>query len=167
MVHKDYNINIINIIVAISIILNCLALFQPVFISERGYSLNALHQGNPAITWTYLLYGIMTFPLEIITLRFGSDCINYLWITYVIYLYVLNLMKRKRHLITQIILMMLSIAIIILFYSCHSMISSSEDALIEIIGMKMIGYYMILTSNALLLAAILGNLLKNGKIFFI
>lgn len=36
MVHKDYSINIINIIVAISIILNCLALFQPVFISERG-----------------------------------------------------------------------------------------------------------------------------------
>jgi len=43
------------------------------------------------------------------------------------------------------------------------MISSSEDALIEIIGMKMIGYYMILTSNALLLAAILGNLLKNNQ----
>ena len=63
----------------------------------------------------------------------------------------------------QIVLMMLSIAIIILFYSCHSMISSSEDALIEIIGMKMIGYYMILTSNALLLAAILGNLLKSAR----
>ena len=43
------------------------------------------------------------------------------------------------------------------------MISSSEDALIEIIGMKMIGYYMILTSNALLLAAILGDLLKNNQ----
>ena len=88
--------------------------------------------------------------MEIITLGFGGNCIHYLWITYVIYLYVLNLMKRKRHLIMQIVLMMLSIAIIILFYSCHSMISSSEDALIEIIGMKMIGYYMILTSNALL-----------------
>ena len=105
-------------------------------------------------------YMVITFPLEIITLGFGGNCIHYLWITYVIYLYVLNLMKRKRHLIMQIVLMMLSIAIIILFYSCHSMISSSEDALIEIIGMKMIGYYMILTSNALLLAAILGNLLK-------
>jgi len=63
----------------------------------------------------------------------------------------------------QIVLMMLSIAIIILFYSCHSMISSSEDALIEIIGMKMIGYYMILTSNALLLAVILGDFLKNNQ----
>ena len=43
------------------------------------------------------------------------------------------------------------------------MISSSEDALIEIIGMKMIGYYMILTSNALLLAVILGDFLKNNQ----
>ena len=163
MSHKDYNINMINIIVAISIFLNCIALFQPVFISERGYSFNALHQGDPAITWTYLLYGITTFPLEVITLGLGGNGINYLWITYIIYMYVLYLMKRKRHLIMQIILMMLSIAIIIIFYFCHSMISASEDALIEIIGMKMIGYYMILISNALLLVSILGNLLKYMK----
>ena len=82
MAHKDYNINMINIIVAISIFLNCIALFQPVFISERGYSFNALHQGDPAITWTYLLYGITTFPLEVITLGLGGNGINYLWITY-------------------------------------------------------------------------------------
>jgi hypothetical protein len=160
MVHQGSNIKLYSVVIIISVVLNIIALFHPIFITEKGFDANYLHRGNIVYALPFIMTGIVTWPIDIISVVMGVGYINYLWISYVIYFYVLYLVKRKIYPIRQIIMMFLSIVIIIKFFFCHAIISDSENPMLEVIGGKMAGYYLILLSNILLFVTIIYIFLK-------
>jgi hypothetical protein len=95
MVHQGSNIKLYTVVIIISVVLTIIALFLPIFITEKGFDANYLHQGDIVYALPFIMTGIVSCPIEIISVVMGEEYTNYLWISYVIYFYILYLVKRK------------------------------------------------------------------------
>ena len=143
MVGNDNRIT--KLLTVVSLFFMLFSLFSPLYEEMVGVTITTVHNGDDIMTVSYLIECILILPYYVLTFIAGDNSGAYLPFAVFCYLYALYLNIKRKNMLRQLLLILVSFCLTILFYDCHYAFPIN-DLDITMIGRKKIGYFYLFFS---------------------